>query len=235
MFVYCILFNAFELRTYITLVYYSMCYYMFRLTIPLLDEDCDTREKSAKFYPFFKLLIDKKVEPSEPYVLGYETLDKYGDLAKPHFHFHFICVDGKETLRTWIKNNFARMFSINLKGKMYCLSHDNEPDDVEAWVRYPMKEVYIKRFFNFDYVDKETAKTWAHTAKAEMIRRHVNNNKQRDKEREKKTKYDRIVLNLDEFFDCSGAIVERNYRNVWEKIWNFYSDIEPAPLNIQTM
>lgn len=210
-----------------------MSYFQLRLTIPLMDASVSSREEATKFYPLFRLILLKKAMLSEPHVLGYEVLDKYGDKTDPHFHFNFVCEDSKETFRRWLKNNVASLFSIQLCGNaMYCLKCVNEPNDLGNWVRYCMKEIYVKRFFNYDWCDKDTAKSWLSTARIENARRHIHNNNIRDKERIKKTLFDRMSIAANEHFDLSSNTVDK--KSVFCFFFDYYKQ-EKKAINIQTL
>ncbi len=184
-----------------------MAYYKLRFSCEQIFPDGNWPADKAKFYQIFKLIIAKKVADGTPYTCGFEELDKFGDVRPKgcHFHFHFQCYDVRETFRKWLRNNFEKMYNTPLRGPAhYYVRVDPEPEDYQAWLRYPCKELPVKRFCqNPDLEDISGArcqwiKSMHEIGSAESLRRHRHNKEWRKKKNAKKTLFDKLCDFLDE-------------------------------------
>lgn len=228
-----------------------MAYFRLRLCCEHIFPDGNWPADKAKFYPFFKLIIEKKVLENTSYTCGFEELDKFGDVRPKgcHFHFHFQSSSSRETLRKWLRENFQRMYDTPLRGaNAYYCRCDPEPNDHYAWLRYPLKELPVKRFCGYtcDLLDCSAnhglhlcpggpacdfTKSQHEIAAAEMIRRHKHNRDYREKQKIKKTLFDRICVHLD---DHCAENPDACVSEIFRKIQDFYI-AEKRPLNVDTM
>jgi len=120
-------------------------YFNIRLTpgviFALADVDKPTKESlrfCKKIIAHIQLKYDIAISS-----FSYEVLNKLGEPCHPHFHFFFEEVGGasKGAIAKAI-GRYSEQLGHKLRGnEMYALSVDEEPDDVDRWLRYPLKQL----------------------------------------------------------------------------------------------
>ncbi|AXQ66256.1 MAG: putative replicase [Cressdnaviricota sp.] len=123
--------------------------YQLRITI---DHDPDTFKplpQASRSFSSVELLLTrfvrggyKDIKPTI-YTYGRETLDKAGDLCKPHIHFHFeIEPQSFRSLKEWFQKTALTEYEITLKfNTVWCFqerSPDEQKDAFAIW-QYPLK------------------------------------------------------------------------------------------------
>lgn len=208
-----------------------MSYFGLRLTLGEIfsvpDEQITDLHKNKIMY-LIKHLIREKIESDTNYVLGKETLNKFGETTKLHYHFNFQSEDSLETLRRNIVRKTEDL-GYKIKGnKMYALQSFPEPNDYYRWYRYCLKENYVKQFTK--YIQEENAPTLEQLemmAKDERKQTVDANIKSRTKQLDKRTYFDKIVKHLEkkDF---------KTHRDIYIEIAKFYV-ADGKPVNSQTI
>lgn len=208
-----------------------MPYFGLRLTLGEIfnvpDEEI-TKQHKQKIIWLINHIIREKIDKDYDYILAKETLNKFGEKTKMHYHFNFFSDNSLETLR---KNIVRKTESLEykLKGnKMYCLQAFAEPKDYNRWFRYCMKEKYIKQFTK--YTPEENGPTLEQLemmAKDERKQTVEANIKLRTKQLDKRTYFDKIVKHLEKK-DI------KTHREIYIEIAKFYVK-DGKPVNSQTI
>lgn len=139
---------------------------------------------------------------AEHFTIGYETMNKYGELTNPHIHIHFSTYDSLATIRArfvryWKKNDETRSGN-----GLYSLSSykgNTEIQDYNRFFSYPLKQngkhfdhIMTKLPPDFD-LDK-----MRELAYAEWCRNIDHHKKKRERDEAKETTYDKIETYLEE-------------------------------------
>lgn len=141
----------------------------------------------------------KKHADKDMYIVADEKIDNTGNQTHHHFHFNFLSDYKKDSLQSHIRRWFAdRDYKITSPKNSYALSVYNEPDDIDRWWRYCMKEKYIPELTNLSDYTAEQIKTMEICAKDERKITIALNIKAAQKKAEKKTMYDKLEKYLND-------------------------------------
>lgn len=208
-----------------------MPYFGLRLTLGEIfsvpDEQI-TNHHHGRIAYLIKHIIREKIQKDSEYVCGLETLNKFGEKTKMHYHFNFISDSSLETLRKAIVRK-TEALDYKLKGnKMYCLQSFPEPKDYHRWFRYPMKENFQKLYTLYRPDKNEpTLEQLEMLAKDERKQTVAANIKLRSKQLDKRTYFDKIVKHLEKKN-------LKKHRDIYIEIAKFYVK-DGKPVNSQTI
>lgn len=229
--------------------------YQLRITI---DHDPDTfkplPQASRSFSAVEKLLTYfirgayNKNKPSV-YTYGRETLDKSGDLCKPHIHFHFdIDPVSFRSLREWFQSFALKEFDITLKFNSVWCFQEKEPDtlkDAFSIYGYPLKTQSADELTNLtlnninNIIDPSatnplTLKLLRRDAHTVFLRTSQKNKLYKSQSADKKSLYQKLekyVLENQPPIIC--------HKSIWITILNYYQSqnkaICPKTLNGYTL
>lgn len=209
-------------------------YFNIRLTpgviFALADVDKPTKE-SLRFCKQIIAHIQSKYDIAIS-SFSYEVFNKLGEPCHPHFHFFFEEVGGatKGAIAKMIVR-YSEQLGHKLSGnKMYALCVDEEPDDVNRWLRYPLKQLKSdkkpnKKFSKFP--ENFDVSLQIKMANDEYERTSKKLRELRDSKLKKLTFYDKIVKHLEkkELKDLKEIHIE---------IQKFYIS-EKKPVNYSTI
>lgn len=209
-------------------------YFKLRLTPGVIFDLSDTENPTTESRRFCKRIIKEIISKNDLacYSCGYELLNKYGETTKAHYHFVFEDDSGKtkDAIRKQIIR-FSEKLGHKLRGNaMYSLGQDEEPDDINRWLRYSHKQsqegdkpfTWGNKFpSDFNYAEQQKL------AIEEFKRTSSQLVKNRDKIAEKETFYDKIVKYLEE----KGL---KDLKSIHIAIQQFYIQ-EKKPINYSTV
>lgn len=198
-------------------------YYAFRYT---LDPEINV---AHYFNATEHIFLDKM--NAEYFTIGYETMNKYGELTNPHIHIHFATYDNMASIRArfvryWKKNDESR--SGNALYSLSAYKGKTEIQDYNRFFAYPLKQngkqfdkIMTKLPPDFD-LDK-----MRELAYAEWCRNIDHNKKQRERAESKESTYDKIESELD---DKEVSSIE----DIQDVIIEFYK-VNKLSANFKTM
>ena len=176
------------------------------------------------------LISSGYVDTKSPYITADEKLDKYGSETDRHFHFNFLSETLKDTLQRRIRKYFADCDYVCRGNTCYALTSFDEPEDINRWLRYCMKEKWLNhhKFSNMlnegDYTE-EDLRTMEALAKDERRRSIEANRKQLQKKQDRETYFDKIIKHLEKK-------ELKDYRSIYIEIARYYvEDKKPVQHN----
>lgn len=177
-------------------------------------------------------LIKQGHADADNYITADEKLNNRGESTTRHFHFNFISDSKKDSLQKYIRRWFAdREYNISSPKNSYALSIYNEPDDVDRWYRYCMKEKYIPELTKLSDYTAEQLNGMELCAKDER-KTTVSLNKKADaKKAEKLTMYDKLEKYLNEYEKANPL---NTFRSITMKIYEFYIQNKHS-INVKTI
>lgn len=143
-----------------------------------------------------KALIKRKDVEKDMYITADEMLDKKGRQTHRHFHFNFICDSKKDSLQKWIRRYYSDLEYVCKGNTCYSLTEYDEPDDLKRWIRYCMKEKYIKSLTRLDEFTEAEISTLEKCSQDERSRSIKANLEHEKKQEEKSSMFDRIKIHL---------------------------------------
>ena len=102
------------------------------------------------------LLKNPKVE-TDNYIVADEKVGSKGEKIHHHFHFRFIADYKKDSLKKAIIRWFQEKEFKITGNAAFAVNEYNEPENVERWFRYCMKEKYLPELTKLtDWTDEKT-------------------------------------------------------------------------------
>lgn len=163
----------------------------------------------------------------ECYSFGQETINKQGKSCPPHIHFHFEhfddTADPHRNLKLWIRKQVP-----SLKGNtIWSMPPPEECNDVNRFLRYPLKEQGDRRLFaappyiDFDYATEEIL---AKNEYADIVSRNV---AYAEKQENKNTLYQKMSAQI--LLDLSQNPVHVSVPLIFNKMVDYYvSESKPT-------
>lgn len=171
---------------------------------------------------------------------GFETRNNYGEPCTPHYHFHSYfdidqLIDPLRTFKNFLRRESTKM-GFHLAGnKVWACTLVEEPDDLDRWLRYPLKEKPVKDLchdvwcsFNSEHPHKASPlfQEQQAAARQEQIRSIELNVLKRNKTMEKQTFRDKLFKHLDSEL---GSVEDLpTHQLIWTTILKFYQDQKKA-------
>ncbi len=175
------------------------------------------------FLPLFRnLCVGSKayLAPDDLYILCWETKNKFDEECAHHYHFNFTCEKAKPTVRAYIVR-YCDKLNIALRGnKMYSLRAVTEPNDMQRWLRYCMKENYLKKWTRLTEYSEHLANMEL-CAKDERARAVTANIERREAQLEKKSMYDKLEETL-------YAAKHTTRKEIFKEICKYYAEKKQA-------
>ena len=230
-----------------------MPYLKFRISCSPLDAsgNYDGPRSRTALRSLVKHLHNRILEedPEAFVTTGWETLNNYGDPCHHHYHLHsFFDPDTltnplrtfKDSLRKKAKN-----LGIHLAGnKVWAFTLVEEPQDLDRFLRYPLKQYPILPFCTNTWESNTPDNTNAYTeefhqqvlnAREEQKRSIELNILKRQKTLEKLTFRDKLFAHLEEHTKTESLLTYNDtHRYWWATIMEYYHD-QKRPICISTI
>lgn len=163
---------------------------------------------------------------ADGYITADESINKFGESAKRHFHFNFTSDKKKDTIQKGIRTFYSERGYVCKGNRCYSLQQLEEPEDYDRWFRYCMKEKYIKKLTRSSEVDFEKLELLAKDERKQAIKHNLAN---RAKLLDKNTLYDKIVMDL-----VKQDPRPADFKSIWSFIVAYYVK-EKKPVNLTTI
>lgn len=169
---------------------------------------------------------------------GFETRNNYGEPCHPHYHFHAYfdldeLVDPLRTFKNFLRREATKQGYHLAGNKVWACTLVEEPDDLDRWLRYPLKEKPIydlchDAFYSFNKIVPHQASPLFQqqqaAARQEQIRSIEINILKRNKTMEKQTFRDKLFKHLDSTLGPAPAAppYTPSHQDIWIQILDYY-------------
>lgn len=175
------------------------------------------------------LLAHPKVE-KDMYICADETINHLGEKTHHHFHFNFQADFKHDSLSKNIKRWFLDHDYKITGNDSFSLTAFNEPEDVDRWYRYCMKEKYLPQYTKLGDYSPEQIKQMEVCSKDERTRSIKYNIEKEKKKNEKKSMFQRVEIHLNKLEKDL-----KTFKAVYMEILQYYIENEIPSLNSRTI
>lgn len=158
------------------------------------------------------------------YIVGFEKTNKYGEVAKHHYHiaieYTLTTYKNKSTEKDTIAKYFNRNYLLKTNA-MYCLRVHETLDDIDRYFRYVCKEeIYESSGFSVKQLDEYTILSKDEKARSELF--HCN---AREANEAKSNFRNKMFISLKKLFTDEKP----SRKTIWIEICKFYQESYQSP------